>query len=70
MITLELHRQNDDTAMLNHWDYRKGEDTCLRIFPDGTAQELFFSDDTNDVTEYWKPVDLATRLLELCKGDL
>jgi len=65
ILNLELRAGPDGTAMLNHWDAAGGNDTVLRLEPDGGVFELSFADDAEDETEIWTPVDLVARLLEL-----
>ena len=67
ILKLELRRNDDGTAMLNHWDIAGGNDTVLRLTPDGDVHELSFEDDPEDETEIWTPVDLVDRLLAMVK---
>ncbi len=65
ILKLELRADADGTVMLNHWDSIGGEDTVLRLSPDGNTHELSFADDSEDET--WTPVDLVSRLMELAR---
>jgi hypothetical protein len=65
IIGLELRGNPDGTAMLNRWDSIGGEDTVLRLSPDGTVHELSYPDG-DDETEIWTPVDLVAQLMTLC----